>query len=382
MKIANNLRRLAVVFVNLFVFSQPLWALDSYKEYRRDHWDLELGTDYFYSESNYPTSGGAAQNLPSGNHYSLLNVNLATRYVPRRDWSIFAWGSVANSESKDSLSVRQNSSLTELAVGADFVMYSNEFQLIPEFIAVAPLAKVDPTSDVVMNHEGVFELRSRLRFQKDFGSVRGYGWVGFDFRGEGRSFLAPWGVGTQLKLSRVRLGAELFGYQSITEDTDRNWSQRTSYINGVNAGSLRFYSIEPSVVDSKVYAMWLMSSRWSLQGQVGTTLSGESMAAGFHVGGFLRYAFDLTEGYREQPYVAPVESQIPASPSNMYQETPLSSERKVRRFEEQLDDGVDQRLFRARPTPKPRVNDVELQKQLDDTEFNVELKAKKKKKKK
>lgn len=379
---ANNLQRWHLLIAVLSFLSLPAGAVDNYKEYRRDRWDFELSTQYFYSEANYPSSGGSSQNLPSGNHYSLWDLNLESRYMPRSDWSLFGWGKLSNSESKDSLATRSNSSITEIAAGMDFMMYNGAFQLVPEFIAIIPLEDVDPNSDAVLNSEGVFEFHSRLIAQKDFGSFRGYGWAGFNYRGDGRSFLLPYGLGAQFKLQRMRLGAELFGYRSITDDTE-DTVVRTGYINGANAGSMKFYSVNPNLLDSQVYWNWLVSPKWTLQVNGGTTLTGSNMAAGFHVGGFIRYSFDMTEGYSEEPAYEPVNSPVPKYRSNMY-ESEMSSEKQVPTFREQTDDGIDQNLFKPRPTKKPRkkkVDDTYLQQQLDDTEFSVELKSDKKKKK-
>lgn len=378
---ANNLRCWALAAVGAFLTSSPALAVDNYKEFRRDRWDFEMATNYFYSEANYLSGGGGSSSLLSGNSFTLWDTSFGTRYTPKKDWSVFGWGTVSNAESKDSVATRSNSSISEVALGADFLMYSDLFQLIPEFIAIVPFEKVDPSSDTVLNSEGVFEVRSRLIAQKDFGRLRGYGWLGFNFRGDGRSFVMPWGVGAQWKMPRVRLGGELFGFQSVSDDTtDVDANVRNSYINGVNAGSLKFYSAKPSLVDTQFYATWLMTPKWSLQANAGATLTGSNSAAGFHVGGFIRYSFDMTEGYVEPEYVTPVSSPVPNYRSNMYQESDLSSEKKVRRFKEQTDDGVDQNLFKARPTKRKTRPRVEPETQYND-DFEVELKSDRKKKK-
>ncbi len=378
---ANNLQRLTFTIAGLLLFSVPVLALDNYKEFQRDRWDFEVGTQFFYSEANYPSSGGGSQNLFSGNHYQLLDVNFGTRYMPQKNWSVFGWGNIGSAESKNSLATRSNSSFNEMAAGFDFLMYSEGFQLVPEIVALMPFEKVDTSSDTVLNSEGVFEVRSRLVAQKDFGMWRGYGWLGFNYRGDGRSFLMPWGAGAQFKMNRHRWGAELLGYQSISDDTNNKDSViRTAYINSVNAGSLKFYSANPSLIDTQVYATWALHPKWSLQANAGMTLTGTNTAAGYHVGGFIRYSFDMTEGYSEEPYVAPVDSPVPSYRSNMYDNSELSSDKKVKQFKESVDDGVDQDLFKPRPTAKPPVNDKQLQQQLDETEFQIELKSDKKKK--
>jgi hypothetical protein len=46
----------------------------------------------------------------------------------------------------------------------------------------------------------------------------------------------------------------------------------------------------------------------------------------------------------------------------------------TRGFKEATDDGVDQKQFKPRPTKKKKKPSVNLQEQLDKTEFEVELK--------
>lgn len=377
---ANNLQRLTSIVLGLFLLSPGAGAFDNYKEFKRDRWDFELGTNFFRSEANYSTGGSGSSSLSSGNYYQLLDVNLSTRYMPTRDWSVFAMGTISSAESKDSVATRTNSSLSQLIGGFDFVMYDGWFQLVPELAGLIPLQKVDTGADSVLNSEGVYEMWARITAQKDFGSWRGYGWIGFNYRGEERSYLMPWGFGAQIKGRSVRLGGEIFGFQSISDDKDTsNKTIRNAYLNTVDAGSYKFYSVNPSVVDSLAYFTWMINSKWSLQANGGLTLTGENSAAGFHVGGFVRYSFDMSEGYVEKPYIAPAPSPVPTGRSNMYRrdDQELSSSTKVRQFKEQTNDGVDQQIFKPRPTKrKPRVKDKQLQDQLNDTEFQIELKSK------
>jgi hypothetical protein len=79
--------------------------------------------------------------------------------------------------------------------------------------------------------------------------------------------------------------------------------------------------------------------------------------------------------------VEPVASPVPEGRSNLYyqRDEELSSSTKVRQFKEQTNDGVDQQIFKPRPTKrKARVKDKQLQQQLNDAEFQIELKSKKK----
>ncbi|HEX7674309.1 MAG TPA: hypothetical protein VF412_09060 [Bdellovibrio sp.] len=381
---ANNLQRLTSVVLGLFLLSSAANAFDNYKEFKRDHWDFELGTQFFYSEANYVNMGTGTTSLTSGNHYQLLDVDFSTRYI-FKDWSLFAEGTMSNAESKNSVATRTNSTLTQALLGMDFMMYDGYLQLVPELAALVPFQKISTSDDQVLNSEGVFEAWARITAQKDFGKARIYGWLGLDYRGEGRSYLMPWGVGLQGKFSQFKLGAELYGSQSITDDTDTsNKTIRNAYLNQVDAESYKFYSVNPSIVDTMLYATWSMTPAWSVQVNGGATVAGENAAAGYHVGGFIRYSFDLAAGYVPPDRYEPVHNAVPEGKSNMYQQdSELSSDKKVKRFREQTDDGVDQNLFKPAPTKrqvKPKTVDDELQQQMNDTEFQIELKQDRKKK--
>lgn len=380
---AMNLKYLTVVVLGSFLMSPSSFAMENFKDFKRDTWDFDIETEYFHSEANYTSYGGGSQNLFNGNSYQLIDTQFRTRYVPRPTHSFFGWLTLSNAESIDSVSTRRNSTFSAGALGMDFMLYADLFEAIGEVIAVMPFEKIEDGSDTVFTNEGVFEVRSRLVLQKKIGAARGYGWLGFNYRAGGRSFLMPWGVGTQVRLNKVLLGAEVFGFQSVSDDTDKNNFLRTSYVAAVNAGSMKFYSINPSLIDTQAYAQFALGSRWTVQGHGGMTLAGENSAAGFHVGAFIRYSFDMTTGYRIEEESTSLSSPVPKQRSNMYdqRDTTLSSEKKVRQFREDTSDGVDQRVFKARPTTKTKkkkkIEDDYLQQQLDATEFEVELKQKK-----
>ncbi|WP_413586220.1 hypothetical protein [Bdellovibrio sp. HCB274] len=377
---ANNLQCLSAFLVTLLLAGSVGHALDNYKEFRRDRWDFELGTNYFYSEANYETFGEGSTSLSSGNHYQLLDVDFATRYMPSRTWSVFGSGTFSSAQSKNSVATRTNTSFSNITGGFDFLAYDGWAQLVPEFGILIPLQQVDPAGDDALNSEGVVELWGRLTAQKDFGTARFYGWLGLDYRADGRSSLMPWGAGLQFKADAFRIGGEVIGSQSITDDKDTNTQYiRNAYLQNVNAGSYKFYSVNPSSIDTLFYATWMVNNNWALQINGGATVAGENSAAGYHAGALVRYSFDMAEGYRQQDYplynTPPSTSGAPAGKSNMYNRSDSEmSSSNTRQFREATDDGVDQSQFKPRPTKKKKKPSVNIQEQLDKTEFDVELK--------
>jgi hypothetical protein len=172
MKIANSLQHLMFVFVGFFYVPRFADARDNYKEFKRDHLEMELSSQLFRSEANYLTSGASTTNLASGNYYQLIDTKIGGRYIPRNNWSIFASGTVGSAESKNAAISRGNSTMSDAQIGVDFILNSKFFKVIPEIVLSVPFEKVDPATDTVLNNEGVMELRSRVSIQKELGTKK------------------------------------------------------------------------------------------------------------------------------------------------------------------------------------------------------------------
>lgn len=375
---ANNLERLVVI---LSLISCSASAFDSYKTFQRDRWDFELSTNYFNSEANYSSSGNETS-LPSGNSYKLYDFTLGTRYVPKKDWSVMVAINVANADATDSIANRTNSSVTGFYAGFDFLLYSQAFEVVPEVTLLMPVEKIDTAADNALNSEGVLEGRARVTLQKDFGPFLTQAYLGFSYRGDGRSMLVPWGAGGEFKIQNFRIGAEVFGYESVSDDEDTDSEAiRIAYLNTVNAGSMAFYSVNPSIMDTNFYAKWMINRSWTLQVGGGATLAGTNSAAGYHMGAMIRYSWDLVAGYVDsnpKKNYEPTAVPTPASPAPRkksdpyFYDEPISSERQIPMFRENTDDGVDQKVFKpVSPKKKPTVK---------DSDFDVQLKPKRKKK--
>ena len=188
------------------------------------------------------------------------------------------------------------------------------------------------------------------------------------------------------------MGAELFGYQSLTDDKDtKNRATRMAALLMTNAGSYKYASVNPSLMDTNFFYHLGVKGAWSFEIDGGISIMGTNAASGYHAGALLRYSFDMTKGYvqKEEPVYHATPVEVPTGRSKMYNSDPtLSTGTKVKSFQEDTNDGVDQRIFRTKgltpkPKPKPKAAPAEddaIQQQLDDTEMQIELKSNKKKK--
>ncbi len=372
MKIANTL----LVLAALGMVSTDSWAFDNSKNFRKDTLEVFASTQYYYSQSNF-NSSGTQQSLSSGNYYMLIDATFGGRYTLGSRAAFTLAGNVGNATSHSAVANRSNSSFNWVKLGAEYLAYSGAIDVIPEFFAIIPTDKVNFTSnDAVANSEGVTELHPRLTLQKTFGSVGMYGYAGFAYRDAGRSYLAPWGAGVFYQTTDSKFGAEIFGSQSITDDKDTSARVlRDNYNTNVMAGSVKFGALNPSIIDTNFFFKYGLNSKWSMQADAGIAVAGSNAANGWHVGALLQYAFDFSSSGKTEEYIPAQPNPVPRGKSEMYNSDPGVVDSRVHKFKEDTQDGVDQSLFKSKPMT-PVSPEHKLQKQLDDTEMQIELKTK------
>jgi hypothetical protein len=338
MKIANTLMMLLLLAL---VAENSLGAsYDDYQRYRKGTYDFELETQYFKTDANYLSSGDSYQRLPYGQSYELWNLYLKARYDLTKKSSWYGNLNIATANSAGLDAKRSNSSLADATVGYAYMPYTDDFDVVTDFNVVIPFNKISINTDSAMNSEGVIEATGLLRLQQEFSMVAPFGYIGATYR-QDRSALLPWGAGLELRFYMWTLGGKVFGYQSILDDPDKNNKTQRLIVNDrVNAGSLKFYAVNPSLIDSEVYAKIKVFRNWTLSVGAGTTVTGSATAAGLHAGANLTYTWDSQPSYYLHKDTGTSEDA-------------LSSEKKVPRFKEEINDGVDQKIFEKKPAPKP-----------------------------
>ncbi|MBL7670064.1 MAG: hypothetical protein JNM39_06230 [Bdellovibrionaceae bacterium] len=360
------------------------------KSYRQGQLKTYFGADFFYATQSFDGSGNSGALTSSGDYYYLLEMPLGIRYSFNDSWAFDLAGIFAAAESKTSdityKATRSNSSLNGVYFGTDFVLMRSPFELIPELDVIYPLEKYDTTTDYVMTSEGVLQATGALRIQHSFGAFLMFGRLGYTYRAEGRSSLLPYSIAGAYDTGSTAFGLAVSGFQSLSTDQDQAKPLlRNTTISRVQGGARKFYSIEPSMVDLSLFLNMEISPRWSLDFNGGYDVAGTSYAQGPHGGMTLTINWDLFQkkGTGSQDISAPLTP-----------ESRLSTEKDIQMFKEEVQDGVDQKLFQARPTPIPeppaqkspaknsiqksnsRPTKEQLQQELDETEMKIKLKRK------
>ncbi|MFP5518539.1 MAG: hypothetical protein ACLGGX_01445 [Bdellovibrionia bacterium] len=377
MKIATYLLKRSVLFCFCLLQGAVAYATDNVKRFPRDFWEFQVGTRYYYTNSNFTSSGGSFVGLPSGQYFQQTDFDLSTRYILGRNASVFGGVGFAMAESKDATTVRNNSNVRDAWVGAEYLMQFDNFEIVPEVELLIPLETYEIDTDSVMLTEGVFEIKPKITLQKEFDSYNGFVNFGFTYRDKNRSYLLPYGVGIEWKFRRSRLGVTFSGFASVTDDVDTpTKSDRTDVSDRVNGGSLYHYGVNPSLMETGAYYRFRVGGMWVAHVGGGISINGANMANGYYGNVMLRYSFDTSKwGSNDEPSLDIIPTVKPNKKSKMFQDQePISTETHIKQFQEQYDDGVNQKLFRQpSPSVAPRLDEKKAR-----PEVEVKLRQKKK----
>lgn len=341
------------------------WSLDEQRPFKSGLVEFEFSPSYYQADANYTRSGGEYVRLGSGSSYRLIDLNFATRYGWSETIGLWATTRFSSAESSDGSVTRSKGSMTFLQVGFDYLLQDRtSWDLFVDASFLFPLEEVDPDGDDVLNGEGAMEGAFRLISRHRWGFLEPFGEGGFIYRSGGRSALLTYAVGSEFVFSSFSLGADLRGYSSIIEDSNSGDPFEREKVALRNGGALRYYGVDPSLLESDFWVRWLSGSNmFKVGGSIPVT--GSATAAGYQIGALWNIAFDSGSYTKSEPIKRKKDD--------------------VDRFQEETNDGVDQNIFykptlpQPTPPPPPKTKSrKQLQQELDQTEFQIELRRQKK----
>lgn len=348
-----------------------------------------VSTEFYTTNENFD-SNSKATGLGSGNSYFLMDIPFGIRYGITPTWSFEAElkASYAQSKSNDFFTggERTNSEIHEARFSTDTIIETKGFDLIPEFEIVFPFDDIAANTDSVMIGEGVQTMTGKLNLQTEFGQNDFFSYLGYQIRESGRSHLVPWSIGIGRNNEGSLLGARIFGFQSMTDDKDKKSTfSRQAVNNRVNGNSLKFYSVNPSVVSLEGFWFFKLQQQWQMQINIGMDLAGQSYSKGMFGG--INLIIDW--GHKQR-----ILRQRPKKEIQQPRGSGISVESETIDFKEDTNENMDQQYFSPPPAPrikqaeprprnrKPKTrvapSDKQIQDQMDDVEMQIELKRKKK----
>ncbi len=252
------------------------------KPFKVGLWELSSQFTGFNSDANYTANGGEYLSLIKGQRYSLYDLDLSARWNPNARYGIFGDVVIASAQSQGVSETRTNSSVSDVTLGIDYMLYKGWVQIVPEFSGSFPMTRITPKTDGVMNSDGTMNGTFRILFRRELPWVRFYTHFGYQYKDDGRASRLPYALGAELDFNKTYLGFELGGFRSVSYDQDTNTpALKTTVTDRVNAGSLKFYSVNPSVMELKTWLAWDLAPYLSMNIGGGGTINGENYAAGY-----------------------------------------------------------------------------------------------------
>ena len=248
--------------------------------YNPGRWLFKTSLDWFATDSNYTDSGGA-QSLSGDNRFDVYNLNLHSRYDLNDRVSVFGGLGGAAARAASSSATVTRFTPTDLALGIDYGFRLGFLQIIPEIAASYPMNPTSPSQTVPMTGEGVWTAQAGTYASLEFSQLLAYAYAGYMLRGEGRSTLLPWLVHSTFRVGPILASAEVGGFYTIGDDRDASnptARRATSFV--ANAGSWRFYSTNPNLIEMRVLGGFQATPELLIQGGYGRTLLGQRTAQG------------------------------------------------------------------------------------------------------
>lgn len=320
-------------------------AQSVYRVFSVDRFDMGLSTDFFKTESNYDASGGK-QALAAGSNLQLVTLNTSIRYVLFNDLGLYSGLTFNNVQSANALTTRTNSHLAHFYVGGDYQLLSSDsWSLYADVSYAHPNEKIDINQDAALASDAAAEAKVQLTGVFGTESFRGFARAGYDYRTQGLSALLIYGFGAEVIFSDAALGLDFAGYSSASDDEKTSTpSVRETLTNRVNAGSKKFFSINPGLLDGSVYFSYAFNPDFIFKVSAGATVMGSNTADGYHAGVGFNWGFGggpvkTSQGRKVKTPLKKIENK-----SNLPDSEPG--------FQIDTQDGVNQDLFKT-PSPVP-----------------------------
>ncbi len=234
--------------------------------------------NYFDVQENFSERDGTLVELAKGNKFSGTQVQGFGSFAFQAAHRLTLGGSVSQSQSQNQGLQRTNSEFSDSFMDYEYDWRLASLQTISKLGVVVPFTRVNPKSDRTLTHEGAlkFETGQWLVWQWDM--VTMFGYVGARYEDEGRGVFLPYQLGAEFPMHSWKLGG-FFDGQGVLLDDEQSTSteKKRNVTDRVNAGSYKFFSVNPVVFRVNGFAAFRLGTTW-ISLQLGQAFAGKSYA--------------------------------------------------------------------------------------------------------
>ena len=324
------------VFSNILIpcmllFSKPALAGDVYRSFFANRFDMYLDSQFFKSTSNYDANG-SKQSLPGTSSFQNISLDTSARFLFFNNLGIYSGFLYNYVDTSTGAVVRNTSALTHYFAGADYqLLATDRWTLYLDFTYLIASTAVDAAADVAIATNGANEAKAVGVAVYSVDKFRLFTKLGYDFRTEGLSALLLYGAGGEVAVGNVKLGLALDGFSSVKDDDYTSQPlARDAITDRVNAGSRRYYAVNPNLLDAQVYFQYSFGGNMNAKISAGSTITGSNAADGISAGLALNWGFGVSSASL-RPDQVPNRSSLPDQEQG---------------FKVDTNDGVNQEIFK------------------------------------
>lgn len=255
-------------------------------------WKVATEISHFTTTANYDTEGSTFTKLPNNQSFNKTDFQITSYYSLDKQWNLLSGISFGHGKSVGTDSTRKNSKITDFQLGASYLWETKPLLIIPHIYANIPFAKVDKDTDDLILNEGSLDLAPSIWISRKVFGFQFYADPGFLFRNGGRSHQFTLKIGLAQRFKLFELGAEYHMESAFTDDdTYQTPTIKQTVTNRVNAGSTKYYNVNPELHSAKIWANYRWSKTIKLQLGFDKTLNGKNTANGLAI--FSGLSWDL-----------------------------------------------------------------------------------------
>ena len=258
----------------------------------------------FYLTSNNFSQDTRTIEAASG-EYRYLKISPEATFSIGSKHQIFMAADFVSSQSVDSTYTRKNTNFSEISGGYRFFARGLGLLWMPEIQLVVPMFEVDTNTDQSLLGEGAISVEPALWISKSFRSARIYLRSSYQWRSGGRAQLLHYAFGGMYRFkNRWRIKTSIDGFTSITDDIySETKTERLNVIGNANAGSFKFYSLNPESLSAHVSLSLPLAATHFLEIGYQRDMTGMAYASGDTV--LLKWSWHQTKEISEVETIEP-----------------------------------------------------------------------------
>lgn len=263
--------------------------------------DINFGANYFTTTANYDTEGTNFTGLLNDGELNLITTHLEAQYGLNKHWGMSTRFDFVSGQSNNNLINRSSGKLTDAYLALNYRWKHGSLRFFHEFDARIPITTFEPNTDEIILNEGALAGSLKSWAEYKAWKHRFYAMIAFTYQDDGRASLLPWSIGFHRNTRKYTYGAEIGGHESITDDESAlSPSIRFVVTDRVNSSSRHFYSVNPSLIYTELWAGYRFKGKFLVRAFYNKTLTGKNSAEGQTLGVDFKWRTSLFSSISEK----------------------------------------------------------------------------------